>query len=336
MQKLFNNVKIDARLFVVEEGKKMIYTVTFNPSIDYMVSVSDLQLGRTNRSDAEYILPGGKGINVSTVLNHLGMKSVALGFVAGFTGEQIGRMVADRGINSQFICLEEGMSRINIKLHTIDGTEINGSGPLIPANKLEELLTQLDSLQAGDVLFLSGSVPVSVPYDIYAQIAERVSDKCVNIVVDAAGKLLMQTLEHKPFLIKPNLQELQDLFGAEIFAEGVESADDLRKAVVPYGEKIQKMGARNVLISLGGEGAVLLAEDGRVYSAPAPVGEVVNTVGAGDSMVAGFMAGWLDRADYKHAFYMGLAAGSASAFSVDLATKEEIEKVYKQIVGCLQ
>ncbi len=311
----------------------MIYTVTFNPSIDYMVSVSDFQLGRTNRSDSEYSLPGGKGINVSAILKNLGLETVALGFVAGFTGEEIVRMVADRGINNQFIRLEEGMSRINIKLHTIDGTEINGSGPIIPVNKLEELLVQLDSLQAGDVLFLSGSVPVSVPNDIYAKIVKQVSDNGVNVVVDAAGKLLMQTLEYKPFLVKPNLQELEGLFGTEIFAEAVESADDLRKAVGPYGEKLQKMGARNVLISLGGEGAVLLAEDGSAYSAPAPVGEVVNTVGAGDSMVAGFMAGWLDRADYKHAFYMGLAAGSASAFSTDLATKEAIEKVYKQIVG---
>lgn len=311
----------------------MIYTVTFNPSIDYMVSVSDFQLGRTNRSDSEYSLPGGKGINVSAILKNLGLETVALGFVAGFTGEEIVRMVADRGINNQFIHLEEGMSRINIKLHTIDGTEINGSGPIIPVNKLEELLVQLDSLQAGDVLFLSGSVPVSVPNDIYAKIVKQVSDNGVNVVVDAAGKLLMQTLEYKPFLVKPNLQELEGLFGTEIFAEAVESADDLRKAVGPYGEKLQKMGARNVLISLGGEGAVLLAEDGSAYSAPAPVGEVVNTVGAGDSMVAGFMAGWLDRADYKHAFYMGLAAGSASAFSTDLATKEAIEKVYKQIVG---
>lgn len=333
MQKPFINVKIDARLYIVEEENEMIYTVTFNPSIDYMVSISEFQLGRTNRSDAEYILPGGKGINVSTILSNLGLETVALGFAAGFTGEEIVRMVAARGIDNYFIRLEEGMSRINIKLHTIDGTEINGSGPIIPANKLEELLTQLDSLQAGDVLFLSGSVPVSVPDDIYAKIVERLSDKGVNIVVDASGKLLMQTLEYKPFLIKPNLQELEDLFGAESFAKAVESVDDLRKAVVPYGEKLQKMGARNVLISLGGEGAVLLAEDGSVYSAPAPVGEVVNTVGAGDSMVAGFVAGWIDRADYKHAFYMGLAAGSASAFSADLATKEEIEKVYKQTVG---
>lgn len=311
----------------------MIYTVTFNPSIDYMVSVSDFQLGRTNRSKAEYILPGGKGINVSTVLKNLGLKSVALGFVAGFTGEQIECMVADRGISSRFIPLEEGMSRINVKIQNIDGTEINGAGPVVSGEKLQELMRQLEDLQEGDVLFLSGSIPASVSNDIYAKMTKLVSDKGVNVVVDAAGKLLVQTLEHKPFLIKPNLQELEDLFGKDAFEGIAKNGDGLRECVVAYGKKLQEMGARNVLISLGGEGAVLLAEDGEVYGASAPIGEVVNSVGAGDSMVAGFVAGWLERADYGHAFYMGLAAGSASAFSADLATREEIEGLYRQIVG---
>lgn len=311
----------------------MIYTVTFNPSIDYMVSVSDFQQGRTNRSDAEYILPGGKGINVSTVLGNLDRESVALGFVAGFTGDEIVRMVADKRVSSRFIRLQEGMSRINVKIQNMDGTEINGSGPVIPADKLEELMGQLDALQAGDVLFLSGSVPASVSNDIYAQIAKRVSDKSVNIVVDAAGKLLVQILAHKPFLIKPNLQELEELFGEKELYQVAKENGTLREAVVAGGRKLQEMGARNVLISLGGEGAVLLAENGEVYSAPAPEGKVVNSVGAGDSMVAGFIAGWLEKADYRHAFYMGLAAGSASAFSADFATKEEIKKLYGEIVS---
>ena len=311
----------------------MIYTVTFNPSIDYMVSVADFQMGRTNRGEAEYILPGGKGINVSTVLRNLDRDSVALGFVAGFTGDEIVRMVADRGISSRFIRLQEGMSRINVKIQNMDGTEINGCGPAIPADKLEKLMGQLDALQAGDILFLSGSVPASVSNDIYSIITKRVSDNSVNIVIDAAGKLLAQTLMYKPFLIKPNLQELEELFGEKERYQVAKENGTLRDAVVAGGHKLQEIGARNVLISLGGEGAVLLAEDGEVYSAPAPEGTVVNSVGAGDSMVAGFMAGWLEKADYKHAFHMGLAAGSASAFSADFATGEEIKKLYGEIVS---
>lgn len=311
----------------------MIYTVTFNPSIDYIVSVPDFQMGCTNRTNGESVLPGGKGINVSAVLGNLGLESVMLGFVAGFTGEEIARRVAELGIRNRFIRLEEGMSRINIKIQNVDGTEINGGGPVIGAGKLEELMEQIDSLQKDDVLFLSGSVPASVSNDIYAEITKRASDKGVIVVIDATGNLLTKALEHKPFLVKPNLQELKELFGEETFSKAVERAEHLRKAVIPYGRKLQELGARNVLISLGGEGAVLLAEGGRVYSAAAPKGAVVNTVGAGDSMVAGFMVGWLEKADYEYAFNMGLAAGSASAFSANLATREEVMAVYEQVVN---
>jgi len=301
----------------------MIYTVTLNPSIDYMVSVPDFKINRTNRTEAEYILPGGKGINVSTVLHNLGWESVALGFVAGFTGDEIVRRVADKGISNGFIRLEEGMSRINVKMTSADGTEINGMGPVIPKEKAQELMRQLDSLGEGDVLFLSGSVPVSMSSDIYKQIMEQLEGRGVCIVVDAAKELLSKVLPYKPFLIKPNHHELGELFGVELHA---------RDEVGSYAHKLQEAGARNVLVSMAGEGAVLLTENGEVYSAPAPMGQVVNSVGAGDSMVAGFMAGWLEQKDYRHGFYMGLAAGSASAFGEQLATKEEIMALYEQIV----
>lgn len=299
----------------------MIYTVTFNPSLDYIVSVEDFQLGRTNRTESELLLAGGKGINVSMVLKNLGIESTAIGFVAGFTGDEIARRVAESGIRNGFIRVEEGLSRINLKLASIDGTEINGQGPMIGSKKVQELMDRLEELSEGDVLFLSGSVPASMPSDMYEKIMERLEGKGILTVVDAAKDLLLKVLPKRPFLIKPNHQELGELFGVELRT---------REAVVPYGRKLQEMGARNVLVSLGGEGAVLIAENGDVYSAPAPEGDVVNSVGAGDSMVAGFMAGWLESGDYSHAFFMGLAAGSASAFGERLATKEEIMRLYKE------
>lgn len=301
----------------------MIYTVTFNPSLDYIVSVDDFRLGLTNRTSSELLLPGGKGINVSTILTNLGIESTALGFVAGFTGDEIIRKVEETGVRSDFIRVGNGISRINVKLKSIDGTEINGMGPDISAEKTDELMEKLDILGEGDVLVLAGSIPVSMPDDIYSRIMERLDGRGVTFVVDATGELLLNVLKYHPFLIKPNNHELGDIFHVEL---------KTREEVVPYGRKLQEMGAGNVLISMAGEGAVLVAEDGSVYDAPAPEGILVNAVGAGDSMVAGFTAGWMEKKDYRHAFYMGVAAGSASAFSEYLATKDEIMSLYERIV----
>ena len=300
----------------------MIYTVTFNPSLDYIVSVNDFQLGLTNRTDSELILPGGKGINVSTILMNLGIDSTAFGFAAGFTGEEIIREVEAMGIRSDFIKIDSGISRINLKLKNIAGTEINGSGPEISEEKIEELLRKLDILGEGDILVLAGSIPASMPADMYSTIMERLQHKNVTFIVDATKDLLINVLKYKPFLIKPNIHELGELFDVKLTT---------REEVIPYGKKLQKQGARNVLISMAGEGAVLVAEDGSVYEAPAPKGTLVNAVGAGDSMVAGFTAGWIEKKDYRHAFYMGVSAGSASAFSEYLATKEEIMDLYEKV-----
>lgn len=301
----------------------MIYTVTFNPSLDYIVSVKDFKLGLTNRTDSELMLPGGKGINVSIVLKNLGIDNTALGFVAGFTGKEVVKRLEKFGVKNGFLEIPEGFTRINVKLKSIDGTEINGQGPSISEEKIEQLMTRLDEMGEGDVLFLSGSIPASMPDDTYQKIMERLKDKGVLISVDATQELLLKVLPYHPFLIKPNNHELGEIFGVELRT---------RESVVPYGKKLQEMGAENVLISMAGEGAVLIASDGQVYDAPAPKGILINGVGAGDSMVAGFMAGWLERKEYRHAFHMGVAAGSASAFSEQLAVKEEIDQVYEQVV----
>ncbi len=300
----------------------MIYTVTFNPSLDYIVSVEEFKLGVTNRTDSELILPGGKGINVSIVLGNLKYGNTALGFVAGFTGEEIVRKVEAMGVKSEFIKISQGLSRINLKLKSIDGTEINGCGPVISAEEVQELCCKLDQLKQDDVLFLAGSIPYSMPDDIYQKIMQQLAGRGVRIVVDATKELLMNVLEYHPFLIKPNNHELGEIFGVTL---------KTRQEVIPYGKKLQEMGAENVLISMAGEGAVLIAADGQILEAPAPEGTLVNGVGAGDSMVAGFMAGWMEKQDYRHAFRMGIAAGSASAFSENLATKAEIEEVYARV-----
>lgn len=302
----------------------MIYTVTFNPSLDYIVSVDDFKLGLTNRTDSELMLPGGKGINVSIVLKNLGIQSTALGFTAGFTGEEIIRRLENMGVENGFIRLEEGFSRINLKLKSIDGTEINGQGPNISEEKRQQLMNRLNQLGNGDVLFLSGSIPASMPDDTYQNIMEALKGRGVRIIVDATRDLLLKVLPYSPFLIKPNNHELGEIFGVRL---------KTREEVMPYGRRLQEKGAQNVLISMAGEGAVLIAADGMVYDAPAPKGTLVNGVGAGDSMTAGFMAGYMEKQDYRHAFYMGLAAGSASAFSENLATKEEIDAVYRQAAG---
>lgn len=300
----------------------MICTVTFNPSLDYIVDVENFRPGLTNRTSAERILPGGKGINVSVVLMNLGIRNTALGFTAGFTGDEIIRRLQEMGVDSDLISVKNGISRINVKLRSIDGTEINGAGPEISPDKVEELMQKLDRLDRGDVLFLAGSIPSSMPDNMYEKIMERLKEKEVMTVVDAAGDLLVKVLKYHPFLVKPNNHELGEIFGVEL---------KTREDVVPYGKKLQEMGAKNVLVSMAGEGAVLIAADGRAYSKPAPGGKLVNSVGAGDSMAAGFMAGWLEKQDYRHAFYMGLAAGSASAFSENLATGKEIQAVYRRL-----
>lgn len=301
----------------------MIYTVTFNPSLDYIVSVDDFKLGLTNRTSSELILPGGKGTNVSTVLKNLGLESTALGFVAGFTGNEIVKRLNDMGIKSDFISIKNGISRINLKLKSIDGTEINGAGPDISEEKVNQLMDKLNQLKEGDVLVLAGSIPSSMSDNIYRDIMADLKDRGVMIVVDATKDLLLNVLEYHPFLIKPNNHELGEIFDVKLTT---------REEVIPYGRKLQEKGARNVLVSMAGEGAVLIAEDGQVFDAPAPKGKLINGVGAGDSMVAGFVAGWIEKHNYEYAFHMGVASGSASAFSENLATKEEIINVYNQVI----
>ena len=254
-------------------------------------------------------------------LKNLGIESTALGFIAGFTGEEIRRKVEKMGITSEFIQLENGFSRINIKLKSIDGTEINGTGPSIGSEELERLLKKLDTLKKGDVLILAGSIPASLPDSIYSDIMERLEEKEVMIVVDATKDLLVNVLKYHPFLIKPNNHELGEMFDVVL-----KTNDE----IVEYAKKLQEKGARNVLVSMAGD-AVLLAEDGSVYESPAPKGKLINAVGAGDSMVAGFTAGYMQKGSYEHAFKMGVSTGSASAFSEYLATKSEIEAIYKQV-----
>lgn len=298
----------------------MIYTVTFNPSLDYIVSVKDFELGKTNRTSYEQMLAGGKGINVSTVLKNLGIENIALGFTAGFTGKEIKRMAEESGLRCDFIELEDGFSRINVKMKDFDGTEINGKGPDIDPNAVEKLMEQLRKLQEGDMLVLAGSIPSSMSDSIYRDIMSELCGKGIEFVVDATKDLLFNVLEYHPFLIKPNNHELGEIFGVEI---------KTREQVVPYAKKLQEMGARNVLVSMAGEGAVLLDESGQVFKLQAPEGKLVNAVGAGDSMVAGFIAGWTEKRDSYHAFKMGVAAGSASAFSEFLATEQEIKSLVK-------
>ncbi len=265
----------------------MIYTVTFNPSLDYIVSVEDFKLGITNRTSSELMLPGGKGINVSTVLGNLGIENTALGFAAGFTGEEIIRQVEHMGIRSDFIMVPDGISRINLKLKSIDGTEINGCGPEISEAAVAELMEKLEVLGEEDVLVLAGSIPSSMPDDIYRRILKRLQGRGVTAVVDATKDLLLNVLEYRPFLVKPNNHELGEIFQVELWD---------RKSVVSYARKLQEMGAQNVLVSMAGEGAVLAAQDGTVYETPAPEGTLVNGVGAGDSMVADFWQdGWRNR-----------------------------------------
>ena len=302
----------------------MIYTVTFNPSIDYIVRLEKFTAGEINRVNYEQILPGGKGINVSIVLKNLGHESTALGFLAGFTGTAMQEQLRSFGVADDFVRLDEGFSRINVKIKAKTETEINGQGPAITAEAQRALFEKLDRLRRGDTLVLAGSIPNTLPDDIYERIMEHLDGRGIRIVVDATKNLLRRVLKYRPFLIKPNNHELGEMFGVTL------KTDD---EIVYHAKKLQEDGATNVLISMAGDGAILLTSEGVFYRSAAPKGTLVNSVGAGDSMVAGFLAGFMESdGSFEHAFYMGVAAGSASAFSPNLATRAETLALLETIV----
>lgn len=299
----------------------MVYTVTFNPAIDYVVHTGEMKLGATNRSEREEMYFGGKGINVSIVLRELGIDSKALGFTAGFTGEAIERGLADMGIDTDFVRLATGNSRINIKIKASEETELNGQGPDIDDKAIATLFEKLDKLSNGDTLVLAGSIPASLPSDIYERILERLSGRNIRTVVDATKDLLLNVLKYKPFLIKPNNHELGEMFGVTLNSD---------REIETYARKLQKMGAVNVLISMAGDGAMLIDEYGNMHRCGVCKGVVKNSVGAGDSMVAGFIAGVIN-GDYEYALKLGTAAGGATAFSDGLASKEKITELVKTL-----
>lgn len=300
----------------------MIYTVTLNPSLDYVMHLDELSISGVNRSVKEEVYPGGKGINVSIVLNNLGIANKALGFIAGFTGNEIDRVMKRLGSNTDFITLDQGMSRINVKLEAEKETEVNGMGPKITPADLRDLFGKLEEIQDGDFLVLAGSIPSSVPNSIYQDIMKELAHKNINIVVDATKDLLLNVLKYKPFLIKPNHIELAEMFNVEL-----KSDDD----IVTYARKLQEMGAQNVLISMGADGSILITSEGEVVKISVPKGTVINTVGSGDSMVAGFIAGYLKTKDLKQALKFATATGSATAFSTWLATKDKIDDLLCQL-----
>lgn len=299
----------------------MIYTVTFNPSLDYIVTVNDFRMGVVNRTSKEILFPGGKGVNVSMVLKNLGCESTALGFAAGFTGQELTRLLEEKGINADFIHVENGTTRINVKLRAQKETEINGQGPRIAGEDIQRLYKKLDGLKDGDILVLAGSIPDTMPGSMYMDIMQHLQDKRLNIVVDATKDLLVNVLPYRPFLIKPNNHEL-----GEIFHTRITDKDDVAK----HARMLQEKGARNVLVSMAGAGAVLVTEDGKEFRAEAPKGTVVNSVGAGDSMVAGFLYGYLTEGNYEKAFRYGVCTGSASAFSEELATRAEVSALLEK------
>lgn len=299
----------------------MIYTVTCNPAIDYVVHTDGMQVGKVNRASGEAVYFGGKGVNVSVVLRELGVTSKALGFVAGFTGDAIEKGLQEAGVETDFVHLEQGFSRINVKIKSGTETELNGRGPAISPEKLEELFQKLDALQAGDTLVLAGSIPSTLPADTYEQMLARLQGRGVRFVVDATGALLQKVLKFQPFLIKPNNHELGELFGVELHTQ---------EEIITYAKKLQEQGAKNVLVSMAGDGAVLLDETGKCHSCGVCKGTVKNSVGAGDSMVAGFVAG-CEGGDYGHALRLGTAAGGATAFSEGLAKRDLIDQLLQQL-----
>lgn len=305
----------------------MIYTVTFNPSLDYVVDVEGFTVGITNRTVKEKLFPGGKGINVSMVLRNLGFENTALGFMAGFVGDEIMRLLEEKGISTDFIHVDKGISRINVKLRAEKETEINGQGPEISEEDIRTLYGKLDALKDGDVLVLAGSIPDVMPKSIYMDIMDYLKEKDIRIAVDATRQLLVNVLPYHPFVIKPNNHELGEIFDVKI-----KNKDE----VVHYAKLLQEKGARNVLVSMAGDGAVLVTEDGQQFRAEAPKGTVVNSVGAGDSMVAGFLAGYMESGSYEQAFRRGVCTGSASAFSEELATKAEVDALLEESLNCFQ
>ncbi len=299
----------------------MVYTVTFNPAIDYVVHADEMTVGSVNRAKSEKIYFGGKGINVSIVLKELGIPSKALGFVAGFTGVAIEQGIAEKGIETDFAHLDNGFSRINVKIKSGSETELNGQGPAIDNRALDELFQKLDNLSDGDTIVLAGSIPDSMPSDSYEKILEHLSGKKIRTVVDATKNLLMNVLKYKPFLIKPNNHELGEMFGVEL---------KTNEEIEEYARRLKDMGARNVLVSMAGDGALLLDENGATHTCGVCKGTVKNSVGAGDSMVAGFIAG-SEKGDYEYALKLGTAAGGATAFSDGLAQREEIFRLLGQL-----
>lgn len=299
----------------------MIYTVTFNPAVDYVVHTATMKVGSVNRFEREEIYFGGKGINVSIVLKELGIESKALGFVAGFTGDAIERGVAQKGIDTDFVHLKNGFSRINVKIKSDDETELNGQGPVIDTAALKELFKKLDKLKDGDIIILAGSIPNSMPPDIYEKILAYLSDRKVRAVIDATKDLLLNVLKYKPFLIKPNNHELGEMFGVTLTTN---------EEIARYAAKLKDMGAKNVLVSMAGDGALLLDENREMHICGVCRGEVKNSVGAGDSMVAGFIAG-IQEGDYEYALRLGTATGGATAFSDGLAQKDDIYRLLQQL-----
>lgn len=304
----------------------MIYTLTCNPSLDYIVFLDEFVLGEIARSHSQSLFAAGKGINVSIVLKNLGIESVCFGFIAGFTGQKIEEELQQNGCKTDFIFLEEGLSRINVKVKAKEETQINAQGPKISPKQLEALFLKLERLQKEDILVLSGSVPPFVENTIYEKIMEHLKSKGIKIVVDATKQLLLCTLKQKPFFVKPNEEELEEIFNCTIKTE---------EELIFYGQKMQKMGAQNVMISRGGKGAILLTEK-EIYKSSAPKGNLIQTIGAGDSMVAGFLAGYLEKKSFWQAFQTAIAAGSASAFSYELAKKQEVEQLIKQITPTVE
>ncbi len=300
----------------------MIYTVTFNPAIDYVMKLDELALNTVNRSRSEEIFFGGKGINVSIILHELGIDSVALGFTAGFTGEAIEKGVEALGVRTDFVRLKSGNSRINVKLKHGGETELNGQGPQISKHAINRLFEKLDTLKSGDTLVLAGSIPGTLPTDMYEKILEHLDGKGIRYIVDATGKLLLNVLQYKPFLIKPNNFELSELFGVKL---------NTNKEIIKYAMKLQEMGAQNVLVSMAENGSILIDENKKAHVIGVPEGVAVNSVGAGDSMLAGFITGYLEKNDYNYALKLGTACGSSTAFSEGLATRDEIYNLLEKI-----
>ena len=304
----------------------MIYTITFNPALDYITQVENFKIGEINRTKTETILPGGKGLNVSIVLKNLEIENTALGFIAGFTGEELKRKLELKGVMTDFIKVKEGVTRINVKISSennkIEETALNGIGPKITKNDIEELFKKLDEVIIEDIVILSGSIPKNINKDIYKEICKKLSEKGITFVVDSTQELLMSILQYTPFLIKPNKEESEETLNCKILTN-----DEIINAA----KQLKKRGAQNVLVSLGKDGAILLTKDDKVLVSKAPKGKIVNTIGSGDSMVAGFLAGYCKTKDYEYALKVGVAAGSASAFSTELASKNEVELILKQL-----